>query len=108
MRNPDETQIGRVLITLGLIIVVIYFIFGQNISIKNIFFPDEPDLIVVESYTNQPEWFVSPAIYDPQLFKIEGSNISNWLAPVPLLISVINKGKNSVEDTIHDDLINCT
>lgn len=97
LKKPDDTQVGRYLAYLLLIAGAIYFIFGQDISIKEIIFPDKPYLILLEDYTNKPEWSITPAILDPQYYGDNNETIYSFLVPVPLSISVKNKGKKSVE-----------
>ena len=98
IKNPNETSIGRYLIYIGLLIVVLYFIFGP-ISVYEIMFPDKPNLVVVESITNEQKWSVIPVVFDSKCFGIKNETNIGQFSPVPLSISIKNNGKNSVEVT---------
>lgn len=97
VKKPELTKFGRYLIytslILGLIASLSYLVLEADFS--NLF-PDKPDLILVEDFTNKPEWSLTPAILEPQYFKENGTT-SYYLVPVPLSISVKNMGKKSVD-----------
>ena len=98
MKKPDETQIGRSLIYIGLFIAIFYFIFGP-ISVRDFLYPDRPNLIVVESFTNEQTWSVTPAVFDPIYCDIKNETNSNQFSPIPLSISIKNDGEKSIEVT---------